>query len=559
MTLRAVLAELDMKVRGLGQVDEANAAIDRYVELARPAATEAERLRVKQQEYYELTGRLGRKIKELQRAEGDHSRQIGELRLAMARAQDQAKAYGREAEKLTKELDHGTEAVAGSGGAGGFVGGMRSAAGAIAGVVAGVTAAVGSLRVFAAAMREVIELGTEMQITADAIGLSTSALQEWQFIAERANLDQTDLRQGFGDLAEKAHSGEESFRKLGIRTKDASGQLRDLDAIMTDSLRALNGVTNETERAALAQRLFGEDAGAGFAAMAKASPQLEELRRRFRELGGGISEDGVEKSVAAGDAMQEWRIAMLSFKSVLAADVLPTLTRFVSGVATFVGKFVELARSSSVVEAALGVLAVAFGALALAMAPVTIPLLIFVAMLAGLVLVVEDVITAFRGGESVFGSFVESILEAMGVTLTFRGAVDALGIGWDILKARVLGAIASILQGVDGLQDSLGLEVFEGLDKRAANATRAAGIANVRARSRAAALAANEAQRRAERQVIQMERRASASAGETKIDASSNVTINGATDPEAVRRVVREENERRLRQLADVIPEAAGA
>ena len=56
----------------------------------------------------------------------------------------------------------------------------------------------------------------------------------------------------------KAHwRGSRSHRQLGISVTDASGNLRDSETVYWETIDALGKVSNETERDALAMRIFG--------------------------------------------------------------------------------------------------------------------------------------------------------------------------------------------------------------------------------------------------------------------------------------------------------------
>src|SRR5574342_1076485 len=115
----------------------------------------------------------------------------------------------------------------------GLVGTLKNAAGVIAGsfIAGGIVRMVGATT---HAADRIGELSTQ-------IGVNAQALQAWSFAAQMAGVEQESLVQTFGILARNAnnaaHGGKEmqaAFARLGVRTTDANGQLRDADAIMSD-------------------------------------------------------------------------------------------------------------------------------------------------------------------------------------------------------------------------------------------------------------------------------------------------------------------------------------
>ena len=482
------------------------------------------------------------------------------LRVAMARAKDMAKDYGRQAEALTRKTEQATQAVGapGGGGGGGLLGAFRSfpvAAAAVVGALAGVAEGIGKVRELVA---ETVALGTELDLTSKRLGTSTQGLQQWEFIAGRAGIEAQDLHQAFTDLADKAESGDDALRKLGVRTKDNTGHFRSQEQIFSDTLAALGRMDDATKRAALAQQLLG-DQGSRFLPIADmTSEQLGELRKRFRDLGGGLGDDVIQASADAGDAMGDFRLAMLSLRGVVVADLLPAITPVIVQIATAVGKIAELVKTSSIGEVALGTLAAAFAALAIAMLPVSAPILVIAAGLALLVLAVDDVVTAFRGGDSVFGGFVEAMLESVGITTTFQGALERLGIMWEHVKAVAFDAVAGILRALDSLPAALTGGLFAGAGEHADELQRTASAARDAAASQTKSMRFNEIRRRTDRanQTVHMRldrQQQDASAAPASV-RDVKIEVHGAHDPEATGRAVRREFQHMLRGAADGEP-----
>lgn len=448
------------------------------------------------------------------------------------------------------------------------------AAGSAVGIAAvGIFAAIrGVIMPVASMIQEVVTLGDELEATAGSIGISTTELQRWRFVAERGNVDAELLVGSMSRLQRTAFSSPKSFRGLGVALRGANGQVKPANELFRDTGLALARIEDPAERAARAQAIFGRQGRALLPIFAEGEEGLEAMIRRFDELGGGLSEDVIAASAGADDALVDFRLSATSLKGVLAANVLPMLTRLISGTAEVVGTLVELVRTSSIAETTLYALAAVAGILAVTFLAAFSPVIIGAALLAALVLVVEDVVTAFRGGESVFGSFVEWLAEAMGLSLTFSGLLESAGVVWDEFAARVLGAIASIVGGMNDLRRAMGLPDLAGVGDAATDLRSRAAAARTEADASANELWENEQRRRADRAAILQERltapaTAIVKAGKPRGERRRGRGREGAVhvehrptyqiqshDPAGVRREIEAHEQRRLRELQDILP-----
>lgn len=561
MALREVLAQLDIEVRGLGSLQSADASIAKYAQGLRPAVTETEKLRIKQAELGETAARVGQKIRGLQKSEGDHSKTIAELRVAQQRLTASSKSYGAQADKLSGVTQKQT------GGLGSLVAGWQGAVAAIGAAVAATAALRAAFGAVADAIGDVIKQGDGIADASIRLGISAGALQEWQFAAERSGVSADAMGRAIGKLTRNAAGpGARALADLGVAARGVDGALRPQEDLFADTLTALASLENGTERAARAQEVFGKSGTELLTLIGEGPAGIATLRERFRELGGGLSNDVVANANSADDALTDFRTSMSSLRSVMVADLLPAVGFLAAGVATIAGGIANVVRHSSAMEAIFGLLAVASAALALVMAPVLLPTVAVVGAIAlglgALFFVVEDVITAFRGGESVFGTFVESMLEGVGVTMTFEGAVDQIGIAWQQAGAIALGTLADIREGIAAVQVGLGLMT-------PADAARDIGAARARAndatrnvgKSRAVAAGAD---------VSRMIARATPAAAEVasgkapggrarrgggdKMSVQAPITINvQGGDAAATAREIERHHSRRIREAADTL------
>lgn len=218
---------------------------------------------------------------ELERLELVLAATTEDLRREFRRAEQQSGSTTRKLERDMRRIDS-VVARAGRG--------LRNAL-ATAGIGIGVTALT---RQVSSLVREFAAIGD----TADNIGITAERLQELQYAASQSgsSADQmTDalvrLNRRLGLAAQGGGPAINAFRDLGIAVEDANGNVRDVESVFDDVVRAMEGVESQAERAALASQLFGEDAG----------PGLNQLLSRGVE---GVAELSSQASVLSDDLVE---------------------------------------------------------------------------------------------------------------------------------------------------------------------------------------------------------------------------------------------------------------
>jgi hypothetical protein len=446
------------------------------------------------------------------------------------------------------------------GGAGllGTLGPVGLGIGAVTIAVGVVTKAIGAMADRAEGLvHEMISLGSSLQDTSQRLGISTGELQRWQFIAGQAGVSTGLLESVLGRMQRQAFATPRVFEQIGVRVRGANGEIKDASTLLEQTGRALAGIRNPAERAAQAQQIFGRQGRMLLPLFADGERGIQRLTARFRELGGGMSEDVVQSADDAGDALAEFDLSITSLKAVFVREVLPVIAEFVSKVATVVGKFVEWARASNMSRVALYAIV---GVIALAASPV----IALGAALAAIVVIVEDIVTAFSGGESVFSLWTERLMGAFGIHQTFAGLLESIGVGWDSLRARILAAVATMREAIASLGPWI---AGGGAAAAAAGARAAADQANAELAAGQKALREHERQRVTERFAAAGERiRASAApvtadpiaaklAEQARITNNAPVIhVHGVQDPEAAGRAAARHVQSVLRGAADALP-----
>ena len=175
-------------------------------------------------------------------------------------------------------------------------------------------------------------------------GLSTDTLEKYNAVAELADVS---LETFTGSLAKttkamgEAQNGSakyvEAYDKLGVKVTDANGNLRDSEAVFWESIDALNGIANETERDALAMEIFGKKAQDLNTIVEMGSEGFAELSGTASNMGSVLGGEGLAALGSLDDQMQIFKSTTGATGNILASAFAPAMTSALGGVNNLTG------------------------------------------------------------------------------------------------------------------------------------------------------------------------------------------------------------------------------
>ncbi|MBQ6721524.1 MAG: hypothetical protein IJQ88_05090 [Clostridia bacterium] len=171
--------------------------------------------------------------------------------------------------------------------------------------------------------------GDNIDKMSQKIGLSSDAYQEWDFIAQHSGTSMESLKMSMTRLSTAAADGSEAFEKLGISTEQAQSMSR--EELWNASIMALTGIEDETERARIAQELFGRGATEMGALLNTSAEDIAAMRQQAHDLGIVMSEEDVKASAAFQDSLQNMTQTFDGLKNRMMADFLPGITTVMDG------------------------------------------------------------------------------------------------------------------------------------------------------------------------------------------------------------------------------------
>ena len=194
----------------------------------------------------------------------------------------------------------------------------------------------------AAATTAVVGLATDAAGTADEIdkmsqkiGISNEAYQEWSYVMGQNGMDVEKLSVGMKTLvsqmdsaASGTASAQENFDKLGISIYDSTGQLKDQETILNETMHALADMENGTEKARLATELFGKAGIEMMPMLNQGSGAMDELTQRAHDLGLIMSDEAVTAGVTLGDTIDDIKDSFSMIGTNLGSAVIPIIQQF---------------------------------------------------------------------------------------------------------------------------------------------------------------------------------------------------------------------------------------
>ncbi len=281
-----------------------------------------------------------------------------------------------------------------------------------------------------AGVRHLVDSIGDIGEAAQRLGVTTDQFQRLRVLAEQNGVGVESLGTAFRTLANAAVQPTKettaAFAKLGVQVKDSKGQFKSTNDLFFEVSKALAGVTNETERSALAQDLLGRGAQELKPLFAGGTEAVEKQQQALAELN-VISKETITQADDLSDSWKTIGPSLLSAAEPLINILLPALAKLTEwlfkGIDTL-GKWLKQTDLTSVALTALGAVMVtkvlpslelmiglgggatrSLFALAGAGAKAALSFL----RLALPLLAIEDFITFLRGGDSETGRLLDAL------------------------------------------------------------------------------------------------------------------------------------------------------
>ena len=215
---------------------------------------------------------------------------------------------------------------------------------AVAGIVVG-----GGVLAGAEAVKSAADYGRQLQETSKDLGVSTGALQVYQFAAKQAGATNEQLASALGhfqDSLGKAQTGSreqiKDFDALGVSAK---GFATAGDALPT-IIDRLSQISDPAKRAAVGYQLFGDEYRKLDPILAGGNAKIADLTQRLTDMGVVLSDDKIQKlndaSVALGELGDKLKVDVAG----VVADNQKAILGLADALGTLSGKIIQFLNSN---------------------------------------------------------------------------------------------------------------------------------------------------------------------------------------------------------------------
>ena len=214
-------------------------------------------------------------------------------------------------------------------------GGVSTALTGLAGHAQGLKVAFGVLSSIAsgAFLKEAITATTTMTEKAmdlsRALGVSTNEARLIQMALEDIGADAGEFEAAAKGMVKKLKENEETMNAMGLATRDAAGNLRPMNDLVTDGIQVLGTYKEGADRALASQELFGKGIDASSKLMLYNKEVVEENRAAMTELGLEVGENSVAAWKAFDAQADRAGFSMQGLKKAIGDALLPVITTLV--------------------------------------------------------------------------------------------------------------------------------------------------------------------------------------------------------------------------------------
>lgn len=167
------------------------------------------------------------------------------------------------------------------------------------------------------------EWADDLATNATRYGIDTRTLQQWEYAANFVDVSASTIASASNRLVSAVANDSQALANLGVSARTSADEMRSTQDVFWDSIEALSRMTDETERDAQAQALFGKS-------FAELRPLIEAGRQAWEDYceeaeraGLVLSEDQVAALGSFHDSLDRMQASISSLTHGLMAELAP--------------------------------------------------------------------------------------------------------------------------------------------------------------------------------------------------------------------------------------------
>jgi len=190
-----------------------------------------------------------------------------------------------------------------------------------------------------------------------AMDVSASQASVWIAVIDDIGASQWELSAASRGLTMKLRENEEALNAMGLKTRDAAGNLRPMNDLMLDAIAVVNSYKEGTDRNAAAQEIFGRSVNGSSKLLQASAEKAEETRQKMEALGIVVGQEDVDAWKKYDDASDDADLTMKAVRDTIGRAIIPVLTAFKESIVAVGPALVKIARVA--METFLGVVELA--------------------------------------------------------------------------------------------------------------------------------------------------------------------------------------------------------
>lgn len=320
-----------------------------------------------------------------------------------------------------------------------------------------------------AAISAYTETATGLDQLSQSLGMSMESLQGWQYAAESAGAEAEEVGNFFRDMndyivdATTFDSGplKDIAKELGISLKDAQGNIKATEDVTLELADAFQKAGSQ--KAVAFGMQMGIDPGM-IQLLQKGRGEIEGLIKAQQELGGYTKEDA--------EIASKSKFAFLTLGKAIESATMPIARTVIPAITWLAERFTSVAKlmreNSQFIQISLGVVAAvitarfipALYAMGAAGLRAMLPFAPLIALVAGLALVIDDLVAYINGGDSALAGFWAQFGTGEEILSFFKATWEAVLAGLGKMRPLIpallkFGAVVGVF--------SAGMAVFRGV------------------------------------------------------------------------------------------------
>lgn len=318
------------------------------------------------------------------------------------------------------------------------------------------TAAGGLVTGIAGLGYKAVTTADDLNTLAKQTGLSTAEIQKMQYASDLIDVSFDDISGALRKMKPKMDESNETFKALGVAVTDSEGNLRSVDAVFYDSVKALSAIENETERDQVAMDLFGKSADSLAGIIDDGGAALRDYGEEAENMGLILSQDTLDALNETNDKIDQMKANLKGAFLGLGATSAEALAPVVEKIAEGIGKLTTAIQNLTPEQMKV---ITTIAAVVAAVAPVLIvggKIISIVGKIMTLAPVLRAVIAALTGPVGIVIGVIGALVAAGVLLYKNWDHIKAVGAmiwndlktGWEDLKNSVVTTVTNIVSSV---------------------------------------------------------------------------------------------------------------